>query len=233
MAVFVGTGVAVLKLAEMLGGDKVSADPRSSDFGRIILGKTRIDIWGGFQQVARLTAQMITGQGVSTTTGETFPLSSEFIFGAAREGLEAVNVKREIPSRGAALLRFVRGKLGPIVGEATDQLTGEDFLGDEATPGRFTEASRKNPFFENLVPLFVQDVVDAILEEGLASGLKAVPSFFGAGAVTYTSDLDKAAETNFDLPFRELSEREQEIVRESLRKVRREKQLEKVRKHQP
>lgn len=232
MALFVGTGMSVLMLAK-LGGSETSADPRSSDFGKMILGKTRIDIWGGFQQVARLTAQMITGQGVSTTTGEVFPLSSEFIFGAAREGLEAVNVKREIPSRGAALLRFVRGKLGPIVGEATDQLTGEDFLGDEATPSRFTEASLKNPFFENLVPLFVQDLIDAILEEGLASGLKAVPSFFGAGSVTYTSDLDKAAETNFDLPFRELNEREQEIVRESLRKVRREKQLEKVRQNQP
>lgn len=233
MALFVGTGMSVLKLAELAPGVETSADPRSSDFGKIVLGKTRIDIWGGFQQVARLTAQMITGEGVSTTTGETFPLSSEFIFGADREGLEDVNVKAEIPSRGAALTRFLRGKLGPVAGEGVDQFTGEDFLGDEASPGKFTELSRKNPVFENLTPLFVQDVVDAIQEEGLTSGLKAVPSFFGAGAVTYTSDLDKAAETNFGQRFRELDEEEQGIVRDSVRKVRREKQLEKVRKNQP
>ena len=232
MALFVGVGLSMVKLAE-LGGAETSVDPRSSDFGKIKLGKTRIDIWGGFQQVARLTAQMITGEGVSTTTGEAFPISSEFIFGSEREGLENVNIKRELPSRGLALANFLRNKLGPIAGEITNQVFGEDILGDEATPRQFTERSFRNPFFENFTPLFVQDVIDAIQEEGLVSGLKAVPSFFGAGASTYTSDLDKAAETNFGQPFRELSEGEQEIVRDSLRKVRREKQLEKVRKNQP
>ena len=37
-----------------LAGAEVGDDPEDSDFGKIIIGNTRIDIWGGIQQPMRL-----------------------------------------------------------------------------------------------------------------------------------------------------------------------------------
>ena len=56
LASFIGTGTGVLAMAKLNGAD-VSADPRSADFGKIKIGKTRYDIWGGFQQYARVIGQ--------------------------------------------------------------------------------------------------------------------------------------------------------------------------------
>ncbi|MCR4341816.1 MAG: hypothetical protein NUW01_18225, partial [Gemmatimonadaceae bacterium] len=61
---FVGAGLSLLTLAKM-GGFQVEADPRSSSFGKVVIGPHTIDIWGGFQQNARYTAQFITGQSKS------------------------------------------------------------------------------------------------------------------------------------------------------------------------
>lgn len=225
LAMYVGSGLAILKLAE-LGGAEVSSNPTSSDFGKIRLGKTRIDIWGGFQQVSRLTAMMITGYTTSPTTGEVFELGSEFVPGGQiSRGPQGEFIRSEgefkgrfLPARGESLLRFLRGKLGPVSGELLDQFTGTDFLGDEASPSSFTRLSLKNPLYENVAPLFVQDLVDAILEEGLSSGLKAVPSFFGAGAVTYTADLDRLSFSTHQKRFIELSDVQKENIRKRLRR---------------
>lgn len=234
LAAYVAVGVAMLKMLELGGVAEVSANPLSSDFGKARLGKTRIDVFSGFAQVSTLVARLYTGDAVSPTSGERFPLSDEFIFGDAGRGLEDVRIKKELPARGVALGRYIRGKLQPITSELLDQFTGEDFIGDEASPGQFTDLSLENPFYENLVPLFVQDVVDAVMEEGGTAGLKVIPSFFGAGANTYTSELDKEAEVRFNgARFINLSELEQKSVRDSLRKKRREAQLEKVRENQP
>lgn len=225
LGLYVATGISILKLAE-LGGAEVSANPTSSDFGKIRLGKTRIDIWAGHQQVSRLVAQIITGYGTSPTTGERYPLVPKFVPGG--KGFRGVQLptvieKREIPSRGAALLHFVRGKLGPMSGEGLDQLTGKDFLGDEVGPVSFTELRdfRRNPLYANVAPMFVQDVIDAVLEEGLSSGLKAAPSFFGAGAVTYTSDLDRISYQKYNKRFIELSDAQKEFTRKQNRREKR------------
>jgi hypothetical protein len=63
MIKFVGATTALLTLAKM-GGASVSLDPRSSDFGKIKIGNTRIDPWGGFAQVAKFIAQVSSGQRV-------------------------------------------------------------------------------------------------------------------------------------------------------------------------
>ena len=66
---FLVAGTIVLKGAKMMGA-KVGDDPRSADFGKIIVGKTRMDVWGGFQQYVRTAAQFITGATVNATTGK-------------------------------------------------------------------------------------------------------------------------------------------------------------------
>jgi hypothetical protein len=57
----VGTGLLILGLLRRMKGVQVEDDPRSSDFGKIRIGDTRIDFWGGYSQIARLGAGMIVG----------------------------------------------------------------------------------------------------------------------------------------------------------------------------
>lgn len=48
----VGTGMATLYAAQQAGAE-VNLDPDSADFGKIKVGNTRFDIWGGYQQPVR------------------------------------------------------------------------------------------------------------------------------------------------------------------------------------
>ena len=62
LVAFVGSGVGLLSLLKVSGAAEVEMDPRSTDFGKIQIGPTRIDPWGGFQQIARTAAQLLSGQ---------------------------------------------------------------------------------------------------------------------------------------------------------------------------
>lgn len=162
MAKFVGFGMSVLGLAK-LSGAEVEADPRSSDFGKIKVGNTRYDIWGGFQQYVRLIAQVFTGKAKSTRTGAIRELNGKGAFGE---------------SRGDVLGRFVRGKLAPIPGTALDFLTGRTIVGEEVSVPMELE--------KNLLPLIYSDVKDAIKDQGVkAIFTTGLPATFGVGVQTY------------------------------------------------
>lgn len=138
MVKFVGAGLAVLTLAQ-LAGLKVEGDPRAAAFGKIKVGPHTVDIWGGEQQVARYTAQFITGQRMIAS------------------GKNAGQI-REV-ERGDVLQRFTRSKLSPSAGKVNDlvgivggggttakdrkenagkafgdQTIGRNFLGEPVTP---------------------------------------------------------------------------------------------------
>jgi len=152
---FVGTGLGILSMVKLSGLGDVEADPRSSDFGKIRLGKLRYDFWGGTQQMARYAAQLITGQRKTIGTGE------------------LVNASRQ-----AVLGRFVQSKLSPQAGLGLDVWRGETFMGEdvEVTPG-----SIKTQAWNRAAPMFIQDVVDAVKIHGASAGIGAPLSFFGAG----------------------------------------------------
>jgi hypothetical protein len=168
MAKFVGVGVALLNMAK-LAGAKVETDPRSSDFGKIRIGNTRIDTWGGFQQYARFIAQASTGQRKSTITGKvsnvdknTFPFTSR---------LDMV-------------YRFGEQKLSPQAGLVTDALRGETMVGEPFDITR--EAS------ERLMPLYIQDLYDATSGDNPVTALTGIPAFYGAGVQTYAPQKKKS-----------------------------------------
>ena len=96
-----------LMLIVMAGG-QIEFDPRSSDFGKGRIGDTRFDFWGGFQQYARLIAQLVTEERKTTTTGELAPVN-----------------------RLEALFNFLRGKLSPAFASGADLLAGETLIGEE------------------------------------------------------------------------------------------------------
>ena len=61
---FVGTGLSVLSLASFIPGVTIKMNPLSSDFGKIKAGNTTLEFWGGYQSIARYTAQLIMGKRV-------------------------------------------------------------------------------------------------------------------------------------------------------------------------
>lgn len=157
---FVGGGLLILTLLNMLKGVEVEPNPISSDFGKIRIGNTRIDFWAGYQQIARYIAQLIAGHIKATETGRIMPVE-----------------------RGDIIWRFIQSKLSPPAGLTVDLLRGETFLGKqlEMEPEIVAEQIQ-----ERLTPLFIQDLTDAIRYQGLNGAAVVAPlALHGVGAMTY------------------------------------------------
>lgn len=112
LAALAGTMSTVIGLFNLIEEVDVEADPRSSDFGKLRIGPTRVDVLAGFQPIIRYTTQIATQQRKSTTTGE---ISTNL-------------------NPGETIGRFLRSKLSPQAGALLDQVAGSDFLGEEVTP---------------------------------------------------------------------------------------------------
>lgn len=165
---FVIAGLTTLAVAKLAAGDKVDVeiDPRSSDFGKIRIGNTRFDIWGGHQQFARCFTQIIMGQRKSTTTGEIISLNKdEYPFTTRKE----------------VLLRFIEGKLAPVPALVNELMAGaKTWTGEDMT--------LKSVTFEKFVPMYIQDIADAYTDGSLERAVGvALPAFFGVGVQTWQS----------------------------------------------
>lgn len=76
------------------------------------------------------------------------------------------------------LARGLQSKAAPSAGLITALLDGKTFVGDDITPG--------SQAFSMLTPLFIQDVIDAMKEEGIVKGgVMALPGAAGIGTQTY------------------------------------------------
>lgn len=168
---FVGTGLSIITAADLAGADVVK-DWRSSDFGKIKVGNTRFDIWGGFQQYVRLLGQSITGESINSRTGKVYK------FG---EGYKPT-------TRSDIAFRFLEGKLNPAVGLGLDIYRGRDIMGDPVDP--------KSAMVENFVPLSWQEIKPLVEENGPLKGvLMSIPGFFGTGVQTYDSKPKKSSKS--------------------------------------
>ncbi len=163
-----GSTIGILAAAKALGAD-VEADPRSVDFGKIRIGNTRIDFMGGFQPYIRYTAQFMTGEKKTA------------------EGISKVN-------RGDTFARFLRSKESPVAGLVHDMWSGETFIGESSDLSKETLARTA---YSKFTPLFVQDVIDSVKEEGAAGAAMASPGFLGANVLTYKTKApgESAAQT--------------------------------------
>jgi hypothetical protein len=63
-------GMGVLAAASRIPGVKVEWRPNATNFGRIRIGNTKFDIWGGFQPQARLIARLVTGKFIGSSGKE-------------------------------------------------------------------------------------------------------------------------------------------------------------------
>jgi hypothetical protein len=153
----VAAGSTVLYLAHLAGAE-VGLDPRSSNFGKMRFGNTRVDLWGGFQPLARYTAQLATGIYISSTTGKAMPLGGG-AFGQT--------------TRLDVLIRFLRSKEAPTPSLITDWLAGSNVVGEEFK-------WYKQPL-QRLTPLLAQDAFDIYREGGGGWPPKPGPIVKGLG----------------------------------------------------
>lgn len=169
MLKLIAGGISFLTLAKLAGDAfdwpvEVGTDFRSADAGKLKIGNTRIDIWGGYQQPVRLLSQLITGQIVSSTTGTVMEIEG----GGFLTRLDVLG-------------RFFEYKTSPITSLAVDLLRGETAIGEPLT--------LSNIVGRRFIPMFVQDMYDAIKEHGVAGSLIAPLAMFGVGVQTYGASL--------------------------------------------
>lgn len=162
-----GVSAAALSLAK-LNGAKVTTDPKSSDFGKAVLGNTHIDVTGGNANYLVLLARLATGKTTSTTTGISKDLKPGF--GST--------------TRGDILVNYIRNKLSPTASFVADFLYGKDAIGNPF--------SVKSEVASRVTPLVIQDIISSVKTDPEHAMLSAILDTFGAGVQVYTPTAPKA-----------------------------------------
>lgn len=151
-AAFLGAGMTVLAIAE-LGGADVGTDPESPDFGKIVVGDTRVDIWGGLQQTARLTLQPI-------------------LAGLDRTGIRELGKDVDPIDAGR---RFLSYKLSPAVTLSNELLTGETILHEKREP--------EETMLRAIMPMVIESTMEVYQkdEDAAKAAAAGAASFIGIG----------------------------------------------------
>lgn len=157
--------LAVVYSVSSLLGFEIGDDPRSSDFGKIIVGNTRVDPLAGVSQVTVLLAREWTGEKKSLKTGEIHDLWGDYVpYGGA--------------TAWSVITDFLRTKLTPVLGLAINLRQGKDLIGQPVTLADIPA--------EVLVPLSVRDLWEAMNEEGIPAGMAlGTLGIFGVGIQTH------------------------------------------------
>ena len=159
---FVGLGVGVMGVAK-LSGCEVGDDPKTSDWGKLICGNTRLDLFGGFQQVASLFARVAYG---TATANEILEEDTSVL----------TDVRKLINN-------FSHYKFSPALSTFFELTTRKTAVGE---PVELSEI-----FIQNNFPFWVQDAVDAYGEHGYISGtFFSTAAILGAGVSTYGDELN-------------------------------------------
>jgi hypothetical protein len=149
----------------LLTGEGPNLDPLSSDFGKLKLGPTRIDLNYGLAQATVLLARTIAGMK-TTQAGETVPTRGADLGYGKQTGADIA-------------VRYLRGGLAPIPGAFWNSLAGTNFMGEPITLG--------NQAKDLLMPLSWSDLVDASIAQGVPKGAAlGLISMLGDGVQTYS-----------------------------------------------
>jgi hypothetical protein len=165
-------GMGVMIGLASLAGLEVGDDPTSSDWGKVVIDNTRVDMWGGLQQPARLATlyMMSIGARADVVDVEKF------------EGL----MGKDIDIR-EATLSFLKYKASPAVSIPWEVISGENGVGEDVGIG---ETAIRTAF-----PLYLQGAWDAAEIDGLEMGALSLSlAFFGLGVNTFERNKKKKSE---------------------------------------
>lgn len=200
-------GNAIGQIAKLAGAD-VETNPGSSDFGKVRIGNTRLDPWGGFQQYIVATNRILRPEswavGESTDSGfvpadlvsgflsspgshmKSTVTGNDYKLGSLSVGSNKFDVAE----------RFAESKLNPVLTLATAMLRGKDITGKtidvpEEVASRFVpilvqdfkELATENP---NLLPSYLGGKEDSYDEFHPKNLPFLLPAWFGMGVQHYT-----------------------------------------------
>ena len=164
---FVGGGVALAGLlneTSAFGSRGMDVDPRSANFGKIKIGNQTLDTWRGYAQYIRFAGQMLTGESKSANDN----LTKEDKFEKA--------------------VKLLQSKSSPALGLMIELMKGENYMGEPIFSGTtgFIKQVR-----DRMLPLALQDIMDAMEMDGMNGLAIAAPSaFLGVGVLTMVNDLN-------------------------------------------
>lgn len=167
MLVGLGTVYAMAKLA-FPDDVTIEKDPRGTDFGKLKIGNTRLDITGNMASTFTFLNRVVSGE----------TLNQKGEVKALRPGDE--NEKMKFGQRGVSNVigDFARGKLAPLPGTIWDLAAKEDVVHKPVTPA---SAATKL-----VVPLYARDVHDALMDLGVPKVIAvSLVGVLGAGMTTY------------------------------------------------
>ena len=144
----------------------VELDPRSSDFAKMKIGNTRIDILAGNQQIFRTLAQAYTGERKKLTTGE----------------IEKLGEKYGDQTRAGVVGNFFVNKFSPIASTLYKRYA----LSEPEKKMRQEEGEGgtdvKSVFLDLTIPLYLQDIKDLSKDHGVEGAIGfTLLSVFGLG----------------------------------------------------
>ncbi|KKM21755.1 hypothetical protein LCGC14_1632250, partial [marine sediment metagenome] len=161
-AAVVAVGLTALGLAAA-AGLRVGLDPRDSDFGKIRVGNTRIDIWGGVQQPVRVMVRIWLG------------LTDRF----GLTGKDLTESQKEVNPL-ELLGRFTAFKIAPSVSIPLELYRSKTAVGEEVTPGETA--------IRSILPMLFEDVHDAYRDGLSRAALAGGSAFLGLGVSTFGDD---------------------------------------------
>lgn len=136
-------GMGVFYGLAALAGFDIEVDPRSSDFGKVRIGRTRIDPLGGLAQVYTLMARM---SGKTLTTPE--------------RGRKLQSI---FQSPVGLVADFLEKKVAPFPGFVSSVVKRREMGGQKITLGKAIESG--------LTPISFDDIMDAMKEHGVPKGV--------------------------------------------------------------
>jgi len=195
MGRYVGTTMAFVALAAMRLNDDdddetgVETDPRSSDFGKIKIGDTRIDPWGGRAQQVILTSRIV--MGALSLLSENMGKGPVNAFKKGDQ-LLPLGMKGRSSTMFDTIIQMATNKLAPSAALLVE------FAKSEVYQTASGEWKRKAPFkedyslskstIERLYPIYVQTVMELLEEDPRAlEGFLIAYAFFGGGVQKYQS----------------------------------------------
>lgn len=165
LTTFVAGGIGILSLLKTSGLADVEIDPRSTDFGKIRMGPTRINFWGTSQLLVRTIAQSITQTRLDSAVG---PVATD---------------------PGQAWAKWVQSGLSPQISLIWDWATGEAYIGEplraDERRGVSWEDIAEREAWERGLPLAWLDIKEGIEEDALRGGLVGAAGVLGLGVQSY------------------------------------------------
>jgi hypothetical protein len=173
------TGIAVVYSLAIASGAKVGVDPHSSDFGKIIIGNTRLDPMVGLSQTATFTTRVLTGDKSDPNQGRTLSLNGV-------TGRKAKEMSAE--QYGRVVSNFLRSKIAPVPGAAWNWKTKKDVVGNKIERvGDAEDFLQGTSVPSNVImPLALSDIYQTMQQQGIPKGTAlSLLSIFGMGMQTY------------------------------------------------